>query len=114
MLICQCNAMHRRDVVCAGGAAMFTAIVATLMSSSKPVKADAISGSVPELDGVAIRVVVDSYQFAVAPSRNLPMSISNTSAGALAAINRPARRWSVSSASRCSPRRGAVRKRVMS
>jgi len=36
MLICQCNAMHRRDVVCAGGAAMFTAIVATLMSSSKP------------------------------------------------------------------------------
>ena len=71
MLICQCNAMHRRDVVCAGGAAMFTAIVATLMSSSKPVKADAISGSVPELDGVAIRVVVDSYQFAVAPSRKL-------------------------------------------
>src|SRR5260370_34996724 len=50
---------------------MFTAIVATLMSSSKPVKADAISGSVPELDGVAVRVVVDRYQFAVAPSRKL-------------------------------------------
>jgi hypothetical protein len=29
------------------------------------------SGSVPELDGVAVRVVVDSYQFAVAPSRKL-------------------------------------------
>ena len=72
MLIWQCNAMHRRDVVCGGGAAVLSAIVATLLGGSKPVKADAISGSVPELDGVAVRVVVDSYQFAVAPSRKLP------------------------------------------
>ena len=71
MLICQCNEMHRRDAMCGGGAAMFSAIVATLMGSSKPVKAEAISGSVPELDSVAVRVVVDSYQFAVAPSRKL-------------------------------------------
>jgi 7,8-dihydropterin-6-yl-methyl-4-(beta-D-ribofuranosyl)aminobenzene 5'-phosphate synthase len=71
MLICQCNAVHRRDVVCSGGAAVFGAIVTALMGSSKPVKAEAISGSVPELDGVAVRVVVDSYQFAVAPSRKL-------------------------------------------
>jgi 7,8-dihydropterin-6-yl-methyl-4-(beta-D-ribofuranosyl)aminobenzene 5'-phosphate synthase len=63
--------MHRRDVVCGGGAAVFGAIVATLLGGSKPVKADTISGSVPELDNVAIRVVVDSYQFAVAPSRKL-------------------------------------------
>jgi 7,8-dihydropterin-6-yl-methyl-4-(beta-D-ribofuranosyl)aminobenzene 5'-phosphate synthase len=63
--------MHRRDVMCGGGAAMFGAIVATLMGSSKAVKAEAISGTVPELDGVAVRVVVDSYQFAVAPSRKL-------------------------------------------
>jgi len=71
MLICQCNAVHRRDVVCGGGAAMFGAIVTALIGSSKPVKAKTISGSVPELDGVAVRVVVDSYQFAVAPSRKL-------------------------------------------
>ena len=71
MLICQCTAMHRRDVVCGGGAAVFGAIVTALMGSSKPVKAEALSGSVPELDGVAVRVVVDSYQFAVAPSRKL-------------------------------------------
>src|SRR5215472_17350312 len=70
-LSCQCNTMHRRDVVCGGGAALFCTIIATLMGSSKPVKAEAISGSVPELDGVAVRVVVDSYQFAVAPSRKL-------------------------------------------
>src|SRR5260370_21213609 len=63
--------MHRRDVVCGGGAAVFSAIVATLMGSSKPVKAETISGSVPELDGIAVRIVVDSYQFAVAPSRKL-------------------------------------------
>ena len=71
MLICQCNAMHRRDVMCGGGAAVFSAIIATLMGSSRPVKAEAISGAVPELDSVAVRVVVDSYQFAVAPSRKL-------------------------------------------
>ena len=71
MLLCQCNAMHRRDVMCGGGAAMFSAIVATLMGSSKPVKAGVISGSVPELDSLAVRVVIDSYQFAVAPSRKL-------------------------------------------
>ena len=35
-LFCQCNAMHRRDVVCGGGAAVFSAIVATLVGSSKP------------------------------------------------------------------------------
>jgi 7,8-dihydropterin-6-yl-methyl-4-(beta-D-ribofuranosyl)aminobenzene 5'-phosphate synthase len=69
MLICQCNAIHRRDVVCGGGAALFSAIVATLIGSEKPVRAETISGAVPEIDRVAVRVVVDSYQFAVAPSR---------------------------------------------
>jgi 7,8-dihydropterin-6-yl-methyl-4-(beta-D-ribofuranosyl)aminobenzene 5'-phosphate synthase len=63
--------MHRREVVCGGGAALFGAIIATLLGSSKPVKGEALSGSVPELDGVAVRVLVDSYQFAVAPSRKL-------------------------------------------
>ena len=43
MLICQCNAMHRRDVVCGGGAAAFSAIIAALLGSSKPAKAEAIS-----------------------------------------------------------------------
>jgi 7,8-dihydropterin-6-yl-methyl-4-(beta-D-ribofuranosyl)aminobenzene 5'-phosphate synthase len=71
MLICQCNAIHRRDVVCGGGAAMFSAIVATLIGSEKPVRAETISGKVPEVDRVAVRVVVDSYQFAVAPSRKV-------------------------------------------
>ena len=71
MLICQCNAMHRRDVVCGGGAAMFSAIVSLLIGGARPVRAEPIAGSVPELDRVAVRVVVDSYQFAVAPSRKV-------------------------------------------
>ena len=71
MLICQCDAIHRRDVVCGGGAALLSAIVATLIGSGKPVRAEAISGKVPEIDRVAVRVVVDSYQFAVAPSRKV-------------------------------------------
>lgn len=69
MLICQCNAIHRRDMMCGGGAALLSAIVATLIGSERPVRAEAISGKVPEIDRVAVRVVVDSYQFAVAPSR---------------------------------------------
>jgi 7,8-dihydropterin-6-yl-methyl-4-(beta-D-ribofuranosyl)aminobenzene 5'-phosphate synthase len=71
MLICQCNAIHRRDVLCGGGAALFSAAVTTLMGGAKPVRAEAITGKVPEIDRVAVRVVVDSYQFAVAPSRKL-------------------------------------------
>lgn len=71
MLICQCNAIHRRDMMCGGGAALLSAIVATLIGSERPVRAETISGKVPEIDRVAVRVVVDSYQFAVAPSRKV-------------------------------------------
>jgi 7,8-dihydropterin-6-yl-methyl-4-(beta-D-ribofuranosyl)aminobenzene 5'-phosphate synthase len=71
MLFCQCNAIHRRDVVCGGGAALFSAVVATLIGSGKPVRAETVAGKVPEIDRLAVRVVVDSYQFAVAPSRKL-------------------------------------------
>jgi len=71
MLICQCSAIHRRDLMCGGGAVLFSVIVGTLIGSQKPARAEAISGKVPEIDRVAVRVVVDSYQFAVAPSRKL-------------------------------------------
>jgi 7,8-dihydropterin-6-yl-methyl-4-(beta-D-ribofuranosyl)aminobenzene 5'-phosphate synthase len=71
MLFCQCSAVHRRNVVCGGGAALFNAIVATLMGGTKPVRAETIAGKVPEIDRLAVRVVVDSYQFAVAPSRKV-------------------------------------------
>jgi len=45
---------------------VFSAMMASLLGGSKPVRAQTIAGSVPEVDRVTIRVVVDSYQFAVA------------------------------------------------
>lgn len=57
--------------MCGGGAVLLSVIVGTLIGSQKPARAEAISGKVPEIDRVAVRVVVDSYQFAVAPNRKL-------------------------------------------
>lgn len=59
--------VRRRDVLCGGGAAVLGAMVATLLGGSKPGRAEAIAGPVPEVDRLAVRVVVDSYQFAVVP-----------------------------------------------
>jgi 7,8-dihydropterin-6-yl-methyl-4-(beta-D-ribofuranosyl)aminobenzene 5'-phosphate synthase len=62
------NSMHRRTVLCGGGGAVFGMIVTALIGGNKPAKAAAISGSVPEVDQLLVRSVVDSYQIAVAPS----------------------------------------------
>jgi 7,8-dihydropterin-6-yl-methyl-4-(beta-D-ribofuranosyl)aminobenzene 5'-phosphate synthase len=59
--------LRRRDAVCGGGLAVFGAMLTALPGSSKPVRAASLSGAVPAVDGLAIRVVVDSYQIAVAP-----------------------------------------------
>jgi len=68
-----CDEIGRREFVCGGGASVLSMILATLLAGSKPVRAaEAVTGSVPELDRVAVRIVIDSYQFAVAPSRKLP------------------------------------------
>jgi 7,8-dihydropterin-6-yl-methyl-4-(beta-D-ribofuranosyl)aminobenzene 5'-phosphate synthase len=61
--------ISRRDALCGGGAGVLTAIVAALLGDTKPVRAETMTGSVPEIDALAVRVVVDSYQFAVAPGR---------------------------------------------
>ena len=69
MTLCRHDeALHRRDVLCGGGAAVFGTLVASLLGGTKPVRAEAITGAVPEIDRVALRVVIDSYQIAVAPS----------------------------------------------
>src|SRR5258705_3078330 len=67
-----CDEVGRREFVCGGGASVLSVILATLLAGSKPVRAEAVTGSLPELDRVAVRIVIDSYQFAVAPSRKLP------------------------------------------
>ncbi len=63
--------VNRRRAICGGGAAVFGAMIASLLGDSRPVRAEAISGSVPEVDALSVRVVIDSYQFAVAPSRKV-------------------------------------------
>jgi 7,8-dihydropterin-6-yl-methyl-4-(beta-D-ribofuranosyl)aminobenzene 5'-phosphate synthase len=63
--------ISRRDVLCGGGASAFTLMIAALLGDTQPARAATISGSVPEIDALAVRVVVDSFQFAVAPSKSL-------------------------------------------
>ena len=61
--------VSRRDVMCGGGASVFSAMIAALLGGTRAARAEAVSGSAPEVDALAVRVVTDSYQFAVAPSR---------------------------------------------
>jgi len=63
--------LHRRHVLCGGGAFVFAAMIASLLGDSKPARAQMITRSVPEVDRVSIRVVIDSYQFAVAPGKKV-------------------------------------------
>jgi 7,8-dihydropterin-6-yl-methyl-4-(beta-D-ribofuranosyl)aminobenzene 5'-phosphate synthase len=67
----QDDTVHRRDVLCGGGAALLGMIVATLLGSTRPARAQALGGPVPEVDRLTVTVVVDSYQFAVAPGAKL-------------------------------------------
>src|SRR3981081_3107269 len=67
-----CNEVGRREFVCGGGASVLSVTLATLLAGSKSVRAEAVPGSLPELDRVAVRIVIDSYKFAVAPSRKMP------------------------------------------
>jgi 7,8-dihydropterin-6-yl-methyl-4-(beta-D-ribofuranosyl)aminobenzene 5'-phosphate synthase len=43
-------------------------MLSALLGGGRPVRAASVSGAVPEIDSLAVRVVIDSYQFAVAPS----------------------------------------------
>jgi 7,8-dihydropterin-6-yl-methyl-4-(beta-D-ribofuranosyl)aminobenzene 5'-phosphate synthase len=62
-------AISRRNVICGGGSAVFSALVASLLNGSSPARAMPLAGTVPEVDALDVRVVIDSYQFAVAPGR---------------------------------------------
>ena len=62
------TAVSRREVLCTGGAAVFSALVAGLLGEAKPARAQPVAGGVPEVDRLAVRVVTDSYHLALAPS----------------------------------------------
>lgn len=65
----ECEDTTRRDVVRGGGAAAFGLLLTDLLGTGSPVRADPLKASVPTLDRVAVRIVTEDYQFAVAPSR---------------------------------------------
>ena len=62
------SGIGRRDILCSGGSALFGSLIAALLGGAKPARAQTISGSVPEVDRAAIRVVTDNYHFALSPS----------------------------------------------
>ncbi|MDR7037275.1 7,8-dihydropterin-6-yl-methyl-4-(beta-D-ribofuranosyl)aminobenzene 5'-phosphate synthase [Methylobacterium sp. BE186] len=66
-----CDDPARRDLLCGGGAAALSLLLGGLLGDASPALAEAVAGPVPELDAVAVRIVTDSYQFAVAPGRKL-------------------------------------------
>lgn len=59
--------ISRRDVLCAGGGAVLSYLVSGLLGGASPAKAEALSGKVPEVGRLAVRVVTDSYHLAIAP-----------------------------------------------
>jgi hypothetical protein len=65
----RCVEPTRRDVTCGGALAAFGLLLTDLLGTASPVKADAFAGPVPTLDRVAVRIVTEDYQFAVAPGR---------------------------------------------
>ena len=67
----ECRSVNRRTVMCGGGSALLGTLVAALIGRNEPAKAAVLSGSVPEVDRLLVRSVVDSYQIAVAPSSKI-------------------------------------------
>jgi 7,8-dihydropterin-6-yl-methyl-4-(beta-D-ribofuranosyl)aminobenzene 5'-phosphate synthase len=54
--------------MCSGGAVAFEALLASLLGGAKPARAQGLFSPVPVVDRVAVRVLIDSYQIAVAPN----------------------------------------------
>lgn len=59
----------RRNVLCAGGAGALSALFgAGSLGMSVGVRAEPLTGTVPEVDRLAVRVLIDSFHQALAPS----------------------------------------------
>jgi 7,8-dihydropterin-6-yl-methyl-4-(beta-D-ribofuranosyl)aminobenzene 5'-phosphate synthase len=65
MLFGSCNCMtrpsslSRRSLLCAGGAGFVTALVSTMIGSGQTAQAKTLSGAVPEVDRLSVRIVSD-------------------------------------------------------
>ena len=63
----QFAAADRRNVMCGGGAFVFAAMGSWLLAGNRPVRADQVTGRVPEVDQLVVTSVVDNYQITIAP-----------------------------------------------
>lgn len=63
--------VSRRDLLCAGGAAFLARVVSGLLGAMGAARATALNGPVPEIDQLALRVVIDSYHLAIAPNARI-------------------------------------------
>lgn len=61
----------RREFLCAGGAVAFGQLLGGLLGGAAAARADPISGLVPEVDELSLRVVVDSFQQAISPNATI-------------------------------------------
>src|SRR3954462_10689580 len=64
--------ISRRNALGGGGASVLATMIAALVGDGKPVRAATTAGPVPEVDSLAVRVVIDSNQFAVAAGKTQP------------------------------------------
>jgi 7,8-dihydropterin-6-yl-methyl-4-(beta-D-ribofuranosyl)aminobenzene 5'-phosphate synthase len=76
MLFGPCNcassaaSISRRGLLCAGGAGFVSALIGTLVGSSRMAEAEALGSRVPEVDRLAVRIVTDNYFFPFLLSQN--------------------------------------------
>jgi 7,8-dihydropterin-6-yl-methyl-4-(beta-D-ribofuranosyl)aminobenzene 5'-phosphate synthase len=60
--------ISRRGLLCAGGAGFVSALVGTLVGTSRTAQAQALSAQVPEVDRLAVRIVTDNQVIQFVPS----------------------------------------------
>jgi 7,8-dihydropterin-6-yl-methyl-4-(beta-D-ribofuranosyl)aminobenzene 5'-phosphate synthase len=69
---CDCSSaltpMSRRGLLCAGGAGFVTALIGTMVGSSRTAQAQALGSRVPEVDRLAVRFVTDNQVVQFVPS----------------------------------------------
>ena len=69
---CNCNlgasSISRRGLLCAGGAGFVSALIGTLVETSRTAQAQTLGSQVPEVDRLAVRIVTDNQVIQFIPS----------------------------------------------
>jgi 7,8-dihydropterin-6-yl-methyl-4-(beta-D-ribofuranosyl)aminobenzene 5'-phosphate synthase len=65
---CDAVAMSRRGLLCAGGTGFVSALTAILIGASRTAQAQRLTGGVPEVDHLAVRIVTDNKVVLFVPS----------------------------------------------